>query len=101
MEKLPGIHFLHQGEADQFIQRRVCARCYEDLIRRPVEDGFLVYCPHCNDAWGSSTISRRSAEIKGQQALAENYEVRDNLRDVIPNPLSGKSQTDLLKDLGF
>ena len=84
------------GIIDQWMRRRVCARCYGDLYKRPVENRMWeAYCPTCAEAWGGTTISRWTAEQRGQRALAELYEVKANLADLFPNPHRGKTVKDL------
>lgn len=90
------------GMIDQVLARRVCARCYGDLAKRPADNReWDAYCPACGDAWGDATISRHSAEMRGQQALAEMLEVKYNLADLFPNPNKGKSQDQILGELGY
>jgi len=90
------------GEVDQFLQRRVCARCYGDLQKVPApERMWNVICPTCGDAWNFATVSRSYAEALGQIALDQSWEVRRNLPDLFPNPHQGKSATQILRELGF
>ncbi len=91
---------LPDGKIDQFIQRRVCARCYSDL-QRDFAPGSMwtVRCPTCGDAWGGATVSRKYAEGLGQQALAEYSELKYSRPDLFPQVK--KSAKDAIKDLGF
>lgn len=96
-----------EGNIDLFIRRRVCARCYGDLESKPAPDFapdnhiYLAYCPVCEDAWNYATVSRFYAEHLGQQALADNWEIKANLPDLFPNPHKGKSEQQLIDELGF
>jgi hypothetical protein len=97
------------GEIDKFLQRRVCARCYGDLQKRPAADdspynhSYEVFCPTCGDAWHYATISILTAEQRGSQAISELHEVTKTFRGtgIIPNPHEGKTQDQLLAELGF
>lgn len=90
------------GVIDKVIQRRVCARCYGDLVKQPAADRqWVAICPTCGDAWGGTTVSRKYAERLGQQAIAERAEVKANLPDLFPNPHSGKPAAQILSELGF
>ena len=94
---------LPEGIVDQFIGRRVCARCYGELAKRTLKDtrDFEVYCPTCNGDWNYTTVSRHYAERLGQKALTELDAVKTNLPDLFPNPNKGKSAEELIKELGF
>lgn len=96
-----------EGEIDLHLRRRVCARCYGDLDKRPSADWtesnhqWDAYCPTCSDAWNYATVSRAYAEHLGQQAISEQWEVEINLPDLFPNPHSGKSPEQIMEELGF
>ena len=65
-------------EIDRIIKHRVCSRCYGDLIKRPTQERkWTAECPSCGEAWGGTTISRFTAEKRGQRALNESLEVRE------------------------
>lgn len=106
MSELTAPIFL-EGHIDLFLRRRVCARCYGDLESRPSKDysasnhEYEAYCPECGDAWNYATVSRHYAEHLGQQAIAENWEIKDNLPDLFPSKHKGKSNDQLLEELGF
>ena len=92
----------NDGEIDRFIKRRVCARCYGDLVKMPAENRtWTAICPSCGEACGGRTISRWTAERRGQVALAEALEVRVTLADLFPNPHKGKSAEKLMNELGM
>ena len=93
---------LPDGEIDKYIQKHVCARCYADLQKFPAENrSWEAKCPNCGDAWHGTTIRRGTAERRGQTALSDIREVKENLPDLFPNPYKGKSKEELIKDLGF
>jgi len=90
------------AEIGRVIKRRVCARCYADLVQMPTENRtWKAVCPTCGDAWGGRTISRWTAERRGQRALAEALEVRVTLVDLFPSPHKGKSAEQILKEIGM
>lgn len=95
------------GEIDLFLRRRVCARCYGDLEKRNAPNysahnhEYEAYCPECGNAWNYATVSKGYAEKLGQAALVQMNEVQHNLRDLFPNPHKGKSQSQLLAELGY
>jgi hypothetical protein len=96
-----GAEVYQQGEVDIILRDRICARCYGHLLKRDVASNqYEVFCPKCGDEWGGATISKKYAERLGQKALIEYREVKVNLPDLF-NDKTGKSETDLLKDLGF
>jgi len=93
---------LPDGDIDRFICRRVCARCYGDLVKRFAEDrAYEAVCPVCEGVWGYTTVSRKHAEGLGQKAIADYWRVRANLPDLFPNPVRGKSSAQILNSLGF
>lgn len=90
------------GYVDLFIRRRVCARCYGDLAKQPAPNRkWYAICPVCQDAWHYTTISRRTAEMRGQQAILDYYEIRFNpaLADLFPLPWH--SERKILAELGY
>lgn len=92
----------NDGEIDGVLRKRVCARCYGDLVKRPApERKWEAVCLTCGEAWGGTTIARSTAERRGQRALAEALEVRQTLPDLFPNPHKGKSVAQLITELGF
>jgi len=62
---------------------------------------WTAVCPTCGDAWGGRTISRYTAERRGQQGLAEAMEVKVNLRDLFPSPHKGRAVEELIQELGL
>lgn len=91
---------LPEWEASTFIRDRVCARCYGDLRQYPAPDrAYFIRCLECGDAWGGATIARYTAEKRGQQALAEIYEVKANMPDLFPR--IKMSEADIIKSLGY
>ena len=97
----------HDGEIDLFLRRRVCARCYSELEKQeslnfsPSNHEYIAVCPTCLDAWNYATVSRSYAEHLGQVYLSDALDVRENLRDLFPSPHAGKSEEQLLSELGF
>ncbi len=94
---------LQDGEIDQFLSRRVCSRCYADLVKCPVNNprGWQVSCHFCGDVWGYTTVSRRYAEILGQTALADHRQARTRFADIVPPAMAGKTQAEILSELGY
>jgi len=89
------------AEIGRFLKHRICARCFEDLQKREAPGRtWEAYCANCGDAWGGRTISRWTAERRGQRALAEALEVRVTLVDLFPSPHKGKSREQLMRELG-
>jgi hypothetical protein len=90
------------AEIDIFLRDRVCSRCYGDLSKRPADKRlWQAFCPTCGEAWGFTTIARSYAEKLGQRAMVELSEVRTNLPDLFPNPHKGKTDKQILAELGF
>ena len=90
------------GEIDRFVSNRVCARCYGDLTKFPAPDrAWHAICLNCMDAWRYSTISRRTAEMRGQQAIRDYLSIRFNpaLADLFPS--RNVSERQILVELGF
>lgn len=90
------------GHIDLFLRRRVCARCYHDLVKHPAPRRlWYALCPDCLDAWHYATISRRTAELRGQQAILDYFEIRFNpaLADLFPRPW--RSERQILSELGY
>ena len=75
------------GFIDQFLSRRVCARCYGHLEKRPVEGReWEAFCPVCEGKWAGATVSKSTADIRASDALLEYMEVTTNpdLADLFP-----------------
>jgi hypothetical protein len=90
------------AEIGRVLKRRVCARCYNDLVKRSAPGRtWEAYCPTCGEAWGGRHISRWTAERRGQRALAEALEVRVTLADLFPSKHKGKSAEQLMNELGM
>ncbi len=90
-------------EAKHIIKRRLCARCYGQMIQLAVKGKPGVYrldCPTCGDAWGGRTISKWTAERRAQQGLNEALEVRLNLADLFPNRHKGRPAGQLIREIG-
>jgi hypothetical protein len=86
---------------DGFIARRVCARCYGDLVPWPAPDHkWFAVCPRCEDIWHYATISRRTALLRAERAHAEYFEVRYSpaFRDLFPIT---RSEREIFADLGL
>lgn len=94
---------LQEGIVDQFISRRVCARCYGELDKRKTDKRavYEVYCPRCNGEWNFTTVSRSYAVRLGQHALLKADEVKQNLHDLFPPTRTGKTAEEIIKDLGY
>jgi hypothetical protein len=95
---------LQEGLVDQFISRRVCARCYGELAKQvdPEDRNFYqVHCPTCNGDWNFTTVSRDYAVNLGQRNMLDYYEAKANLPDLFPPVRTGKTKEELIKDLGF
>ena len=93
---------LLDGEIDKYLQKHVCSRCYGDLQKFPADNRLWeAKCPTCGESWHGTTIRRSTAERRGQTALSEVHEVKENLPDLFPNPNKGKSKEELIKELGF
>ena len=89
------------GVIDQMLGRRVCARCYGDLVKNPAPGReWSLECPNCGQAWHGATVSRAYAVRLGQRAAGEYLEVKYNpaLRDIFPR--EQRSEAELLKELG-
>jgi hypothetical protein len=90
------------AEIGRILKHRICARCYGDLAQMPAENRmWKAVCPTCGDAWGGRTISRGTAERRGQQGMVEAMEVKQNLVDLFPNPHKGRSREEPIEELGF
>lgn len=89
---------LEDGAVDRYIAWRVCAWCYGDLVKRPVEGRkWQVVCRYCDRP--TYTVSKNYAERLGQKALAERWEVLDTFPEL--RTATGLSEDDLIKSLGF
>ena len=96
------MNYYTDAEIDRIIKHRVCSRCYGDLCKRPAPDRtWEAVCPSCGDAWGGTTISRFTAEMRAQRSMNESLEVRDTLADLFPNPHAGRPASDILSELGL
>ena len=88
------------AEIGRVLKHRVCARCFGDLVQMPAPNRtWTAECPSCGQAWGSRTVSRYTAERRGQRALAEALEVRVTLADLFPNRHKGRPAEQLVREL--
>jgi hypothetical protein len=95
--------FTDNVDADRFARLRVCARCYSDLVTRPVNEpcrGWAVVCVICGASWQFTTVSRKYAESLGQQALTDFRVAQTEHEDLFPKP-PRRSEAQILKELGF
>jgi hypothetical protein len=87
------------GQIDLFLRRRVCARCYGDLAKRPADNRmWQAYCPRCGDAWHGATISSKTAGRRGQAAIAELWEVKRNLPDLFPKSTNHRPSAEIVNE---
>lgn len=91
-----------QAAVGGILRRRVCARCYGDLVKSPGSQTFYwaISCPTCGDTWQYTTVSRHYAEMLGQDAVADLNEAQRRFADMLP-PKPQKSQAQILSELGF
>lgn len=101
--------YYNDAEAERMIARRVCARCYGDLVAepspedKPGDHSYVVLCPDCRGAWNYATVSKGYASEIGQRAIASLWEVKRNLPDLFSNSpkRASSSEDQLMKDLGY
>lgn len=78
---------------DAFVRDHACALCLGHLLKRPAKGRrWLAYCPHCGPILKHNHVRKADAaqHING---------CRVALRELTPP--SGKSETELLHDLGY
>lgn len=92
------------NEARKIQMHRVCSDCYCPVIavRNRKTGEFEIQCstPGCGCR---GTISRHTLYRRQAENMAEAHEAKETLKKAVPwlDPNRGKSETDLLKELGF
>lgn len=89
------------NEAMKLTVDYVCGRCWQHLNSQYLGNNqSFVYCSN-EDCNGDYFHSKKGVERARQEDILNAAEARYNLRDVLPNPHKGKSEDELLKELGF
>ena len=94
----------HPTERALELQRDyVCARCWHPLIAvavhgEPGQSDVKCTNENCN---GEGFARKAYVERKRSEELSELWEVRENLKHVIPSEHKGKTEAQLLSELGF
>ena len=86
------------GEIDNIIRDFVCAQCYDDLYKRatkPPERKWLALCPTHGDVEKVGRVTRSWAEWEGQRRA---WRYKELTYSTAP---SGRSEEEILKELGF
>lgn len=81
----------------------VCSNCWGHLLAYPMEDRmWLVICHRCGDET-KGYVTRYYAEGRRSESHGEFVDVRVLLQGMgmIPNEHEGKSEEELLEELGF
>lgn len=92
------------NEARKIQMHRVCSDCYCAVIavRNRKTGEFEIQCstPGCQCR---GTISTRTLERRQAANMAEAHDARETLKQAVPwvDPQHGKSEAQLLKELGF
>jgi hypothetical protein len=91
---------------DQAIKTKnnyLCARCWHTLVAvavpgAPGQSDVKCANENCN---GEGFAKKSAVEHRRSEELSELWEARDNLKAVIPSEHAGKSEEQLLSELGF
>jgi hypothetical protein len=86
--------------AQGLLDTHVCSSCFGHLISHLTNEGVVVTCASCGPAT-RGYVSKRYAERRRQESMAEKIEAQQVLKNVIPSPNSGKSVTQLMRELGY
>ena len=91
------------GQAIRIKSNYLCARCWHPLVAAavpgdPSRSDVKCTNPNCN---GEGFARKDGVERRRSDALSELWEARDNLKDIIPSEHAGKSEEQLLSELGF
>jgi hypothetical protein len=87
-------------QAQETVRKYVCATCYGHLLAYPKDDGVVVLCAKCKEDT-KGYVTKRYAQRRQQESLAEKLEARQVLKDGISSPHAGKNEAQLLQELGF
>jgi len=87
-------------DAQYFIQNFLCSNCYGHLIGHLTDEGTLVLCAKCH-LETTGYVTKQYVERRRQKSLADKAEAARVLRNVIKSPNSGKSEKELLRELGY
>ena len=95
---------IHPTDRAMELQRDyVCARCWHPLIAVAVQSDpnrSEVKCTNSN-CNGEGYARKDGVERRRSDALSELWEARDNLKAIIPGEHAGKTEEQLLSELGF
>lgn len=81
-------------------RRYVCARCWGPLIVLPGEDRLTqVVCANPTRCDGKGFVTRKYAERRREESIAEFWEVRSNYPNLVQRPMKPAAQ--LLAELGY
>lgn len=91
--------------ARKTIKRYVCSNCWGELEMTPDpehEGMYQVTCMKCKDET-KGYVSQHFVERRRAESEFEERDAIHLLRkvNILPDPMAGKSQADLLKELGF
>lgn len=84
------------------IERYVCSNCWGHLIERFDGDDSIVECHYCEEET-TGFVTKQFADRRIEESAGERLEVKGMLigLGVIENPHSGKSASELSKEMGF
>jgi len=86
--------------AQETAATRCCSNCYGHLVVYLTDDGAIVKCHHCGDDT-RGYVRKAWADRMRQQSAADLLDAKQVLKNIIPDLSPKKSETELLRDLGF
>ena len=88
-------------QAQQTIANYACSSCWSHLVSYPfAADKTRVLCPTCGEETRGYVSKHYVARLRAK-SMAHKVEAAYVLRDIIPSPHKGKSEEQLLKELGY
>jgi DNA-directed RNA polymerase subunit RPC12/RpoP len=82
------------------VAKYVCSNCWRTLMTRSAAGHNLeVYCVHCGD--DIHFVTKAYAEKKRQEDASDYQEALHNLKEYFPQPATGETKEQIMKDLGF
>jgi hypothetical protein len=88
-------------QAQFTVAKYCCSRCFGHLVIHPCGGNLVhVLCGSCGENT-KGYVSKHYAEQRRQESMGERVEAAYVLRNVIKSAHAGKTETQLLKEIGY
>jgi len=86
--------------AQNTVAHFVCSNCWGHLVEHLTDTGVMFLCGSCGEET-KGYVSKRYVERRQQESQAERLDARQVLKAIIKPAISGQSEMQNLKELGF